>query len=149
MLAVSAPLLNSPMRSLVCVLWTRTRVPWRDKSNIIASSIPLFPPPSLSLFSLHPSPLPYTTSLASFPGPAQLSVAYCKRRKAGRGLGTRLPPHLCGACSNPGALLIDGYAAHLMLVDMTDHFCGSHLGSLCSQQVLGGKEEEGMRGGRG
>ena len=27
--------------------------------------------------------------LASFPGPAQLSVA-CKRRKAGRGLGTRL-----------------------------------------------------------
>ena len=32
--------------------------------------------------------------LASFPGPAQLSVAflYCKRRKAGRGLGTRLQP---------------------------------------------------------
>ena len=32
-------------------------------------------------------------SLASFPGPTQLSVAiipHCKRRKAGRGLGTRL-----------------------------------------------------------
>ena len=117
MLAVSAPLLNSPMRSLVCVLWTRTRVPWRDKSNIIASSIPLS------------HPLPYLPSLFSPPL-------------------FRTLPHLCGACSNPGALLIDGYAAHLMLVNMTDHFCGSHLGSLCSQQVLGGKEEDVMREGR-
>ena len=39
----------------------------------------------------------YQRKLASFPGPAQLSVAcstdkreYCKRRKAGQGLGTRL-----------------------------------------------------------
>ena len=35
----------------------------------------------------------WCTTLASFPGPAQLFVAistYCKRRKSGRGLGTRL-----------------------------------------------------------
>ena len=33
-----------------------------------------------------------TFSITSFPGPAQLSTTfpYCKRRKAGRGLGTRL-----------------------------------------------------------
>ena len=43
------------------------------------------------LFLLADDPL--SSFLASFPGSAQLSIAfpYCKRRKAGRGLGTRLP----------------------------------------------------------
>ena len=120
MLAVSAPLLNSAMRSLVCVLWTRTRVPWRDNSNIIASSIPLL--------------------LASYPG-SHWEPGYEANPLLSLSLSLPISlslslSHLRRTCSDPGALLIDGYAAHLVLVDMTDHFCGSHLGSLCSQQVL-------------
>ena len=121
MLAVSAPLLNSAMRSLVWVLWTRTRVPWMDNRNIIASWIPLFLPPYPGSHwepGYEANPLPYLSSLL-IPPHFSLSLSHLRR-----------------ACSNPGALLIDGYAAHLVLVDMTDHFCGSHLGSLCSQQVL-------------
>ena len=34
------------------------------------------------------------THIASFPVPAQLSVAYCKQRKTGRGMGTRLHSHI-------------------------------------------------------
>ena len=121
MLAVSAPLLNSAMRSLVWVLWTRTRVPWMDNRNIIASWIPLFLPPYPGSHwepGYEANPLPYLSSLL-IPPHFSLSLSHLRR-----------------ACSDPGALLIDGYAAHLVLVDMTDHFCGSHLGSLCSQQVL-------------
>jgi len=53
-------------------------------------------------------------------------------------LGNSSPfPHLCRACSNPCAWLVDGNAAHLMLVDTTYHLRGCHLGGLCCQQVLG------------
>ena len=53
-------------------------------------------------------------NLASFPGPAQLSVM-CKRRKAGRGLGTRLD------------IILVAYAAALL--------CVSYLGGMGARQI--------------
>ena len=73
----------------------------------------------------------HTIPVASYPGPAQLSLAVCKRRKAGRGLGTRLQFHLLQiGFSDPHYILEGMVPVEVILV-----FMGTNLDCDAGQNI--------------